>query len=120
MAEEKAKKAAASAEPKAPVKLTVKQIKEDLAAGIDRRGIAKKYGVPLSSVKEAFKHPDLKGLKVKNVAGIILVDDDGTELSGSTSASTDATTNDGAKSDETQASSTDAGKSASGEAPGSW
>lgn len=70
-------KAKAVKEPKEKVKLTVSGIIADLEAGIDRRGIAAKYGLNFAQVKEVFQHPKLKGKKVHKAPGeaFDLVDD---------------------------------------------
>lgn len=62
-------------EEKPKVRLTITQVKNDLALGIDRDGIAEKYGLTKGDVKKLFQHPSLKGLKVKTAPGFDLVDD---------------------------------------------
>jgi len=58
--------------------ITVKQLQEDLKNGIDRKGIAKKYGVTQAEVKVWFQHPKLKNLKVHRAveSTFELIDDD--------------------------------------------
>lgn len=58
------------------VQLSVKQIKEDLKNGLDRKAIATKYGLNFAAVKAVFSHPKLKGLKVKRTANVEIEDDD--------------------------------------------
>ena len=57
--------------------ITIKQLQQDLKDGVDRKGIAKKYGVTQAEVKEWFKHPKLKNLKVHRAveSSFELVDD---------------------------------------------
>lgn len=49
------------------VQLSILAIQNDLKAGLDRDAIAKKYGLKQSEIKEVFKDPKLKGLKVFKV-----------------------------------------------------
>ena len=48
-----------------PEVITISGIITDLENGIDRDGIAKKYGLDKSEVKTMFLHPALKGKRVK-------------------------------------------------------
>lgn len=48
-----------------PAVITVSGIINDLDNGIDRDGIAKKYGLDKTEVKIMFQHPALKGKRVK-------------------------------------------------------
>ena len=48
-----------------PAVITVSGIISDLDNGIDRDGIAKKYGLTKTEVKTMFQHPALKGKRVK-------------------------------------------------------
>ena len=55
--------------PKAttPETITTSMIIEDLENGIDRTGIKEKYGLENWEVSQMFKHPALKGKKVRKV-----------------------------------------------------
>jgi len=55
--------------PKAntPETITTSMIIEDLENGIDRAGIKEKYGLENWEVTQMFKHPALKGKKVRKV-----------------------------------------------------
>lgn len=57
------------------VKLTVSQIRADLANGLDRVAIGQKYGLNKGNVKRLFADPALKGLKVKSAPNFTLVND---------------------------------------------
>ena len=48
-----------------PQNITTTMILEDLENGIDRKGIKEKYSLLAWEVNEMFKHPALKGKKVK-------------------------------------------------------
>ncbi len=65
MAEETLK---AETEVKAPVELTIEQVKEDLKNGISRDDMKERYGLKRADIMRLFKHPDLKGLKVHTSA----------------------------------------------------
>lgn len=58
------------------VKLTVNGLLEDLEQGLTRPEIAEKYGLSMSSINKAFKHPKLAGKKAKSVPKFILIDDE--------------------------------------------
>ena len=53
-----------------PAVITVSGIISDLDKGIDRDGIAKKYGLNKTEVKTMFQHPALKGKRVKKKAQV--------------------------------------------------
>ena len=63
-----------------PQKITVsiQQILQDLKDGIDRNGIAKKYGLKKSQVTQIFKHEKLKNKKVRRPVedSYVLVDEE--------------------------------------------
>ena len=58
-----------NATPKAttPETITTSMIIEDLENGIDRTGIKEKYGLETWEIAQMFKHPTLKGKKVRKV-----------------------------------------------------
>lgn len=60
-----------------PIVLTVTGIINDLNDGIDRDGIATKYGLSKAEVTELFKHPKLTGLRARKKIPVrfTLVDD---------------------------------------------
>lgn len=60
-----------------PITLTVTGIINDLNDGIDRDGIATKYGLTKAEVTELFKHPKLTGLRARKKIPVrfTLVDD---------------------------------------------
>ena len=60
-----------------PITLTVTGIINDLNEGIDREGIATKYGLTKAEVTELFKHPKLTGLRARKKIPVrfTLVDD---------------------------------------------
>ena len=60
-----------------PITLTVTGIINDLNDGIDRDGIATKYGLTKAEVTELFKHPKLAGLRARKKIAVrfTLVDD---------------------------------------------
>lgn len=60
-----------------PITLTVTGIINDLNDGIDRDGIATKYGLTKAEVTELFKHPKLAGLRARKKIPVrfTLVDD---------------------------------------------
>lgn len=60
-----------------PITLTVTGIINDLNEGIDRDGIATKYGLTKAEVTELFKHPKLTGLRARKKIPVrfTLVDD---------------------------------------------
>jgi hypothetical protein len=89
------KKTRTKKEPKAPkpkIKLTVQQLTADLEAGLDRAGIAAKYGIPKAEVIRLFKHPKLKGLKTKVASNVELVDEEETTVNGSDVSATSTET----------------------------
>jgi hypothetical protein len=66
-----------SATTEGPITLTVTGIINDLNEGIDRDGIATKYGLTKAEVTELFKHPKLTGLRARKKIPVrfTLVDD---------------------------------------------
>lgn len=66
-----------SATTEGPITLTVTGIINDLNDGIDRDGIATKYGLTKAEVTELFKHPKLTGLRARKKIPVrfTLVDD---------------------------------------------
>ena len=66
-----------SATTEGPITLTVTGIINDLNEGIDRDGIAIKYGLTKAEVTELFKHPKLTGLRARKKIPVrfTLVDD---------------------------------------------
>lgn len=72
------------------VKLTIAQIKADLANGIDRKGIRARYQLNAQGIKQLFQDPRLKGLKVKPAPNFELVEEeeDGADASTNTASST--------------------------------
>jgi len=68
---------AESATTEGPITLTVTGIINDLNDGIDRDGIATKYGLTKAEVTELFKHPKLTGLRARKKIPVrfTLVDD---------------------------------------------
>jgi hypothetical protein len=68
---------AQNATTEGPIVLTVTGIINDLNDGIDRDGIATKYGLSKSEVTELFKHPKLVGLRARKKIAVrfTLVDD---------------------------------------------
>ena len=66
-----------SATTEGPITLTVTGIINDLNDGIDRDGIATKYGLTKAEVTELFKHPKLAGLRARKKIPVrfTLVDD---------------------------------------------
>lgn len=60
-----------------PITLTVTGIINDLNEGIDRDGIATKYGLTKAEITELFKHPKLTGLRARKKIPVrfTLVDD---------------------------------------------
>jgi hypothetical protein len=73
------KMAKAQTAPVAKVELTIAGVKALLKEGVDRDGIAAKYGLKKSQVNLLFKDERLKGLKVKRervtVPAFIILDD---------------------------------------------
>lgn len=100
-----------STEPKEKVPVSVKQVLSMLEAGKDRAEIGKELGLTRADVMRMFKHPELKGQKVKRtdeaLNGFVFVDEptDG-EAKGSTSA--DGTVTDAAKTEDSKATVSDA------------
>jgi len=68
---------ATNATTEGPITLTVTGIINDLNEGIDRDGIATKYGLTKAEVTELFKHPKLTGLRARKKIPVrfTLVDD---------------------------------------------
>jgi len=68
---------AQNATTEGPIVLTVTGIINDLNDGIDRDGIATKYGLTKAEVTELFKHPKLVGLRARKKIAVrfTLVDD---------------------------------------------
>lgn len=68
---------AQNATTEGPITLTVTGIINDLNDGIDRDGIATKYGLTKAEVTELFKHPKLTGLRARKKIPVrfTLVDD---------------------------------------------
>lgn len=68
---------ATNAATEGPITLTVTGIINDLNEGIDRDGIATKYGLTKAEVTELFKHPKLTGLRARKKIPVrfTLVDD---------------------------------------------
>lgn len=66
-----------AAQQEGPIVLTVTGIIQDLNDGIDRDGIATKYGLSKAEVTELFKHPKLTGLRARKKIPVrfTLVDD---------------------------------------------
>ena len=66
-----------SATTEGPITLTVTGIINDLNDGIDRDGIATKYGLTKAEVTELFKHPKLTGLRARKKIPVrfTLIDD---------------------------------------------
>jgi hypothetical protein len=59
-----------------PVQVTPSAIKADLAAGLNRKEIAVKYGVPKAQVDKIFKDPRIAGNRPKGKASLVLIDDE--------------------------------------------
>lgn len=60
----------------APLKqISIAEIQDMLNRGLDRKAIAKHYGVNAATMKRIFMHPKLKGKKVKTVDAFELIDD---------------------------------------------
>lgn len=56
--------------------ITVSSVLGDLNNGLDRAAIAKKYNLSAAEVAEVFKHPKLKGLRVRRkITRISIIDD---------------------------------------------
>ena len=68
---------AQSATTDGPIVISVTGIIGDLNEGIDRDGIATKYGLTKAEVTELFKHPKLAGLRARKKIAVrfTLVDD---------------------------------------------
>jgi hypothetical protein len=68
---------AKNATTEGPIVLTLTGIINDLNDGIDRDGIATKYGLTKAEVTELFKHPKLVGLRARKKIAVrfTLVDD---------------------------------------------
>ena len=47
------------------VKISIPDVKQDLANGLTRKEIGQKYGLNFTNTKALFQHPELKGLKTK-------------------------------------------------------
>lgn len=74
-----------SSETTAPMQVGIKNIKQMLNNGMDRKAIAKHYGVPFAQMaEEVFNHPDLVGIKVKKARKPIQVVDREGEATDST------------------------------------
>jgi hypothetical protein len=57
-------------------KVTISELKGLLKQGIDRKGIAKHYGVSQAEVTAWFQNPKLKGARVRPAPTVELVDDE--------------------------------------------
>ena len=57
------------------VTVTITGLLNDLNEGLKRENIAEKYGLPISDVREIFKHPKLVGKQARKAPGFILIDD---------------------------------------------
>jgi len=68
---------AQNATTEGPIVISVTGIIGDLNEGIDRDGIATKYGLTKAEVTELFKHPKLTGLRARKKIAVrfTLVDD---------------------------------------------
>ena len=66
-------------ETPAKVTISIAQVKEDLANGIDRTQMKAKYGLKRADIIRLFKDPRLKGLKVKREStvepGFVIAED---------------------------------------------